>query len=150
MTTTEIENRIGEFIANRDYKDLMELAQFDEDEGTRNMALYAIGQLSHDESIELNIDQTLNFLSQIIHLDIFPTSFGEFESFMASGYFDGGTFSMAAAQLAFLPQWNSEFQNRNLNEILLSIASASNVISSNSISALIHAFKCCLILLTCL
>lgn len=147
MTAIDIEKKISELITNRDYKNLMELAQFDEDERIRNMALFAIGQLSQDESIKGNINKTLTFLSQIIHLDIFPTDFGEFESFMASGYFDGGTLSMAASQLIFLPQWNKNFQNENINEILFTIASENSLQSvqlSCATALLLLEDRCCL------
>ncbi|HJM17639.1 MAG TPA: hypothetical protein QGI59_03940 [Candidatus Poseidoniia archaeon] len=122
MTSEDTEKKIDELQTSRDYTTLMELAHFDEIEITRNMALFAIGELSHDENDEGTMDRTVDFLSQTIHQDIFPTIFGEFESFSPFGYFEGGTFSMAAAQLAFLPQWNKKFQTKKINDVLFSIA----------------------------
>ncbi len=118
MTSEDTEKKIDELQTSRDYTTLMELAHFDEIEITRNMALFAIGELSHDENDEGTMDRTVDFLSQTIHQDIFPTIFGEFESFSPFGYFEGGTFSMAAAQLAFLPQWNKKFQTKKINDYL--------------------------------
>ena len=126
MDSEDIEKKVEELQTNCDYTALMELAQFDEEEMTRNMALFAIGKLGHDENDESTIERTVDFLSQAIHQDIFPTIFGEFESFSPFGYFEGGTFSMAAAQLAFLPQWNDKFQTKNVNDILFSIAKENN------------------------
>jgi len=122
VTSEDTEKKIDELQTSRDYTTLMELAHFDEIEITRNMALFAIGELSHDENDEGTMDRTVDFLSQTIHQDIFPTIFGEFESFSPFGYFEGGTFSMAAAQLAFLPQWNKKFQTKKINDVLFSIA----------------------------
>ncbi|HIO67952.1 MAG TPA: HEAT repeat domain-containing protein [Flavobacteriales bacterium] len=126
MTSDDVEKAVEELQISRDYTALMELAQFDEEETTRNMALFAIGKLCHDENDEAVIDRTVDFLSQAIHQDLFPTSFGEFESFSPFGYVEGGTFSMAAAQLSFLPQWNEKYQIKNVNDILFSIAKENN------------------------
>jgi hypothetical protein len=126
VTSEDIEKEIEELQISRDCTALMELAQFDEEETTRNMALFAIGKLCHDENDEAVIDRTVDFLSQTIHQDLFPTSFGEFESFSPFGYVEGGTFSMAAAQLSFLPQWNEKYQIKNVNDILFSIAKENN------------------------
>ena len=126
VTSDDVEKAIEELQISRDYTALMELAQFDEEETTRNMALFAIGKLCHDENDEAVIDRTVDFLSQTIHQDLFPTSFGEFESFSPFGYVEGGTFSMAAAQLSFLPQWNEKYQIKNVNDILFSIAKENN------------------------
>ena len=81
VASEDIEKEIEELQTSRDYTALMELAQFDEEETTRNMALFAIGKLSHDENDEAVIDRTVEFLSQAIHQDLFPTVFGEIESF---------------------------------------------------------------------
>jgi hypothetical protein len=126
VASEDIEKEIEELQTSRDYTALMELAQFDEEEMTRNMALFAIGKLSHDENDEAVIDRTVEFLSQAIHQDLFPTVFGEIESFWPFGYYEDGTFSMAAAQLAFLPLWNEKFKTKNVNDILFSIAKENN------------------------
>jgi hypothetical protein len=126
VASEDIEKEIEKLQTSRDYTALMELAQFDEEETTRNMALFAIGKLGHDENDEDVIDRTVEFLSQTIHQDLFPTAFGEIESFSPFGYFEDGNFSMAAAQLSFLPQWNEKFQTKNVNDILFSIAKENN------------------------
>ena len=87
VASKDIEKEIEELQTSRDYTALMELAQFDEEEMTRNMALFAIGKLSHDENDETVIDRTVDFLSQAIHQDLFPTAFGEIESFWPFGYY---------------------------------------------------------------
>ena len=76
MDSEDIEKKVEELQTNCDYTALMELAQFDEEEMTRNMALFAIGKLGHDENDESIIERTVDFLSQAIHQDIFPTIFG--------------------------------------------------------------------------